>query len=143
MRERIPCATRGSRPRFARFTTALPLVVLLSVVLRAARFGLDLEDEALDLHHADGIAGRDRVARFARARHRAPSIITMPSGATGTSAVPIRPTIPSRPTVGVEKRARTAAVSPHTKNSTAKPITRMSTHHGTSRSTRRGGCSSS
>src|SRR6059058_2024218 len=52
------------------------------------------------------------VARLVRARHWAPRISTVPSGLTSASAMPISPTIDSRPMVGVEKRARTMAGMP-------------------------------
>src|SRR5207248_11001866 len=51
--------------------------------------------------------GATGVARLVRARHRASRTRTMPSGWRAAVASPSSPTIDSRPTVGVEKRART------------------------------------
>ena len=69
------------------------------------------------------------VARLVRARQRAPRISTTPSGSTATSAVPSSPIMPSRPTVGVEKRDRIIAVMPPSMNNTVPPITTRNTHH--------------
>ena len=73
------------------------------------------------------------VARFVRARQRDPRITTTPSGATSTSASPISPTNPSRPTVGAEKRLRmTVGIAP-SMNRAVPTMTSASTHHGGSR----------
>ena len=69
------------------------------------------------------------MARFVRARQRAPRISTTPSGSTATSAVPSSPIMPSRPIVGVEKRDRIIAVMPPSMNNNVPTITTRNTHH--------------
>ena len=71
------------------------------------------------------------VARLVRARHGAPLMRTVPSGATPDTATPICPIRDWRPMVGVLNRVRTMAGIPLSMNSSRSSPTSTTTHSET------------